>query len=310
MTQPFRRTPGWEKERWSTKRCSFCHITMSFRLILFTLPSSLAAERIAELKAAIAARKFSASALVNDPPPRSSSSVSSSLPPNTYPTPINSDPSPLMQFTTRSTGAPHTSRRRPAPSPSPNWDPVDLALAEEGFPSEPDIALDEELIPPSTPPHPFTPPRQNQPLPPVPINEQAALSEFADLPMDEIFSSPIKTPPRPSRNQQSSSQIGQDALGGPGPSSSAARAARVAAVALQPRTIVVEKKYAWTKEVETKLRQVFKLPDFRKHQKEAINETMAGKDGELRSPHKSGHARLTCHSLCSDADWRREESYL
>jgi bloom syndrome protein len=32
--------------------------------------------------------------------------------------------------------------------------------------------------------------------------------------------------------------------------------------------------------VNQKLRQVFMLPNFRTHQKEAIDETMAGRDGE------------------------------
>jgi bloom syndrome protein len=42
----------------------------------------------------------------------------------------------------------------------------------------------------------------------------------------------------------------------------------------------VDIKHPWSKELEQKLRQVFKLPKFRMHQKEAIDETMAGKDGQ------------------------------
>jgi bloom syndrome protein len=48
-----------------------------------------------------------------------------------------------------------------------------------------------------------------------------------------------------------------------------------------PRTIVAEKRFPWSKEVDDKLRTYFKKPKFRFHQKEAIDETMAGKDGEL-----------------------------
>lgn len=64
-------------------------------------------------------------------------------------------------------------------------------------------------------------------------------------------------------------------LGGPVPTSTA----RQPTVAPQ-RIIKVDKKYPWSKEVQTKLRQVFKLPSFRENQKEAIDCTMAGKDGE------------------------------
>jgi bloom syndrome protein len=39
--------------------------------------------------------------------------------------------------------------------------------------------------------------------------------------------------------------------------------------------------YPWSKEVDQKLRQIFGLPKFRHHQKEAIDVTMSGKDGEF-----------------------------
>lgn len=51
-----------------------------------------------------------------------------------------------------------------------------------------------------------------------------------------------------------------------------------------------------------KLRQVFMLPNFRTHQKEAIDETMAGRDGKLsiRILHSN-------NSLRAHAHWWREE---
>jgi hypothetical protein len=63
-------------------------------------------------------------------------------------------------------------------------------------------------------------------------------------------------------------------------------------------------KYPWTKEVEQKLRQVFGLPRFRLHQKEAIDETMAGKDGAFGAVCRS---YLLTASVRVDAYWRWQE---
>lgn len=49
------------------------------------------------------------------------------------------------------------------------------------------------------------------------------------------------------------------------------------------RTIQVEIKHPWSKEVKDKLIHVFKIGAFRQNQKEAIDATMAGKDGELEN---------------------------
>jgi superfamily II DNA helicase RecQ len=47
------------------------------------------------------------------------------------------------------------------------------------------------------------------------------------------------------------------------------------------KQVKVDIEYEWTKEIRTKLSKVFKLQSFRQNQKEAIDATMAGDDGEL-----------------------------
>lgn len=96
---------------------------------------------------------------------------------------------------------------------------------------------------------------------------KAAMDELAGLSVEQIFSSPPPPPepprpPRPVRTEASS-----------------ARSEPTLPHVTAPRTVAVEVQHRWSKEVEQKLRQVFKLPRFRTHQKEAIDETMAGRDG-------------------------------
>jgi bloom syndrome protein len=186
---------------------------------------------------------------------------------------------PLAQLRRSSSG-----RQRP-PTPPPT-DDYDIAMAEEFQDDQHHSGLSHELIPPSSPPPPpsfSTPPRSVRTAAPAHIDHTAALVELEDIPPD-FFSSPLAfahTPNRPPPRAEASSA--RSIAGGPGPSSSAQRA-EVAAQQRQlvqgPRTIKVDVKHPWTKEVEQKLRQVFKLPKFRTHQKEAVDETMAGKDGE------------------------------
>lgn len=125
-----------------------------------------------------------------------------------------------------------------------------------------------ELIPPSSPP-----------VPPQSYRSASATSRISPT----AETGPSRPPPRAETSQPRStpSRGGQQstthARAGPvGPPSSPVR------VVVPPKPDV---KYPWSKEVEGKLKGVFKLPGFRLHQKEAVDATMAGKDGTcLRLP--------------------------
>jgi len=179
-------------------------------------------------------------------------------------------------------------------------------------------AMDDELVPPSSPlpVTPSRPPARSRTLHPTsPTPQQpsarerraAAIAAVKDLPADAIFSSPVQPFPitLPRTENSSTRTIGNGAEAGPShvPSSQTRSAkpttykagtqssqapkpveasqASGAPGVQAPRTIVAEKRFPWSKEVDDKLRTYFKKPKFRFHQKEAIDETMAGKDGEL-----------------------------
>ena len=107
----------------------------------------------------------------------------------------------------------------------------------------------------------------------------AAMAELEDLPMDDIFSSPTALPPsRPIRHEASTAR---SMMGGPGPSTQQAQQARAQAIReAPPAPVQLMKKHPWTKEIDKKLREIFKLPGFRHHQREAVDATMGGHDGE------------------------------
>lgn len=292
--------------------------------------SSLLTTRLKELKAALAARAGMTPVARQSPsiapiPPGSSGSTLASDPPPIphrvdYPTPDTtvgpSRPRPPMasvnvfqsqNHTPSLTGSPrgpirhlHTShkdsptplappksqklpppRKRQAPTPPPEIDDMDIAMAEaEEFDEQ------EELIPPSSPP---PPPARRMITPSRPTrsaqqNRQAALAEMAEmqnLPLDEIFSSPPRPSPQKLPRVEASASRPINAEAGP------------SKVVQTPKPIKIEVRHPWSKEVEDKMKTYFKIPKFRFHQKESIDETMAGKDGELSRLHvlqKADHA--------------------
>ena len=138
--------------------------------------------------------------------------------------------------------------------------------------------VDEEIIPPSSAPDENTPhrsPRRNGIS--ASKSRRVPPASLKDVPIDAFFASSQKaTPLRLPRAEPFSART---ALGGPGPSISISTR-----VIQAQKATKVDMQHPWSKEVNQKLRQVFKLPRFRTHQKEAIDETMAGKDGQYFMP--------------------------
>lgn len=141
--------------------------------------------------------------------------------------------------------------------------------------------------------------QEDQGGPSTPSNYHRGLAELEDVPLDAFFSSPPPIPIPAPRSQPQPVRVSASATRSmqacPSTSTqlkltagSLARSQALSASqrplssseepaeALQPEVI-----HPWSKEISQRLRQTFRLPRFRKHQKEAIDATMAGKDGKL-----------------------------
>lgn len=131
---------------------------------------------------------------------------------------------------------------------------------------------------------PQTPPRRVAPLRKassgVVVDRAAALAEFADVDVHMLDSSPTLSPERHIRAEASVSRSVERALpvsSSVGPMPSQAPRPKVA-----PQSAVkVRVQHEWSKEIRQKLRQVFKINEFRTNQEDAIDATMQGKDGKL-----------------------------
>ena len=99
--------------------------------------------------------------------------------------------------------------------------------------------------------------------------------EFDDIPPEMMEVQPDPIPSRPIRAERSAPRAVAPRSSQPraGPSSSQP-------VVIAPKPVKVDIKHQWDKEVMGKLKNYFQLPSFRDKQKEAIDATMSGKDGE------------------------------
>lgn len=175
----------------------------------------------------------------------------------------------------RSDPEPKQSRQVLIPDSPPAVDMLDMEMAEEDWEDPP-----EELVPPSSPPPP--PPSRTR------STKRAPQPAMMGNPVGQTMSSPPRaTPSRPPVRIEASPA--RSDLPRVAPSSASSK--------VTSREVAMEVKHKWSKEVEQKLRQVFKLPRFRTHQKEAIDETMAGRDGDVK------HTTSADNSLRIDANW-------
>jgi bloom syndrome protein len=250
--------------------------------------SAMYAQRIKEIKAAIASRTTGAAG-----PSSSGSNAPRTRTVHGYETPEPSEtsgrrisglnPNELSSNSHIASDDRNTSfTKMPAPSPiklqsrlraatqAPNFDD-DVAMAE---------ADEAQMLSPSPKVHASS---RSHPRGPVQMQDEdymAAMAELEDIPADAFFSSPTATAPRSIRVEASAVR---STMGGPGPSTQQAQLARAQAIREAPAMIKPATYHPWTKEVNKKLRDIFKLPGFRHHQKEAIDATMAGRDGELKT---------------------------
>lgn len=153
----------------------------------------------------------------------------------------------------------------------------EIAMAEAHDDRNPLVGASSPPPMPDTPSPPRHRPSLMRPAP-VATAVQAELEELQNLPPDAFMSSP---PPQSTRTIRTEASVSRSARAGPGPSTQQAQEARAEAILRGPKPVQLAVTHPWSAEVNKKLRDVFKLPGFRKHQKEAVDETMAGRDGKL-----------------------------
>ncbi|WVN90264.1 uncharacterized protein L203_105500 [Cryptococcus depauperatus CBS 7841] len=176
-------------------------------------------------------------------------------------------------------------------------DDMDIVMVEEGF-----LDDNEELVPPSTPPRPVStsslslannPSQLGIQIKPPPVPDPNIPDDaYFDDHYFEIFSSPVQVRcnrTSPISLESSSPQPIDSPPKKMTPASKQTQSSTSSKAPIPKEKVEdLEEQHLWTREVNQKLKQVFQLPNFRKHQKEAINETMAGKDVFVLMPTGGG----------------------
>ena len=168
-------------------------------------------------------------------------------------------PPPVNNITKASRGSPSPRKKRVV-TPPPKPKPLVIDVLEPETPPR-------EIVPASSPVIPIPAPALSRT-----VTRQDAIDEFDDIPVEVLFSSPPQ--PSPTRNVRS------QACPAPVMASSEAGPSSAVSTVRQPRPVQLDRVYPWSKEVADKLRTYFKIAGFRQNQREAIDETMAGKDGK------------------------------